>query len=189
MLSRRTFGLLAAAFVVLVLVILACSLGQLLATRAAPTALPTRTPRPTWTGVVNDFVEASATLDLAQGGDTGGMLPQVALLPSTAAQATPQPPLAPPMLVVGGTQQPITVPLSSGSQNAVVTIVVVLVTATPPAPTSTVVTSTLPVTGSLPASAPEMQATPVPSPSVTSPSPGGSPRGAGRWHVRAPGPC
>lgn len=173
MLSKRTFGLLAAAFVVLVLVILACSLGQVLATRVAPTALPTRTPRPTWTGVVDSFVEASATPELAQGGESSGVIPQAAFLPSSAAQVTPQPPLAAPMLVVGGGQQPITLPMSSGAQNAVVTIVVVLVTATPPAPApaSTVVTSSLSVTGTLPASPPAMPATPVPSPSVTPPPP------------------
>ena len=110
------------------------------------------------------FVQAPPTLDFEQAPSA------VSLPPTTSALVTPQPPSVP-LLVVGGRQQPITLPLASGGQNAVVTIVVVLVTATPVPSTPAVVPLGQPVTGTMPASPSAIPPTVVPSPSATPPPP------------------
>src|SRR5512146_2705044 len=81
---KRTIGLLAAALLVLVLGVLSCSISQVLATRMSPTAVPTRTPRPTWTRQRSGLAVATPTLDATR-------YPNVQLPPAApVAMATPQ---------------------------------------------------------------------------------------------------
>jgi hypothetical protein len=170
--SKRTIGLLAAALLVLITGILSCSISQVLATRLTPAAVPTRTPRPTWTRQRAGLAVATPTLDATRFPNAQ----VVPIQPAPVAQA-----VAPtPQMIVSGEKQPLLVPQPAPGQQ-VMTVVVVIVTATPVAPPSpTVGISTAPQAaplapgqpGTLPAPQPTFTlGPPPPTPTVTNTPP------------------
>ena len=130
----RTAGMLAGAFLVLILSLSGCSVSQLLARQPAVTITPTRTPRPTWTPVGGGLRVATPTLDPTR-------FPVAPAAPAAAAAA------ATPQVFVPGSGQPIFVPQPAGGAiPGVQTVVVIIVTATPPPPATGTPTSPPPPT-------------------------------------------
>jgi uncharacterized protein YgiM (DUF1202 family) len=146
-----------AALAVVVVGMFACSLSasQLLARRTAPALPPTRTPRPTWTPVLQGVAVATATLDPTR-------YPNAA---APTAAVTPQ-------VLVPGSAQSLVVPQATGGA-AVQTVVVILVTATPPPPATARPSGP---TGTPPPS-------PTPGPPTATPPPTGTPQPPVLVHV------
>ncbi len=112
---RRGRGVLVAAFLLLVLSALGCSIGQLVAPEAPTVAAPVRPLRPTWTPAPQDLAVATPTIDATRFPELAGT--------SAAPAATPQ------VLVAGAAQGLVLQgsPMPGGVQ----TVIVIIITATP----------------------------------------------------------